>query len=125
MQPLSEEKLRSARIKLSPIYQGGRTGGADLEDKVYTIPRDGVLRVRLPLVPLGTTELRLRTNYEDPEGDYAEASLIALPYYSEDGDFLQVTSSTREAQIGQYAVFHVRANFYMAQFHYVVSKRKI
>lgn len=35
--------------------------------------------------------------------------------------YIQVTSSTHEAKVGEFAVFHVRTNFHAEHFVYMVS----
>ena len=45
---------------------------------------------------------------------------MAIAYYSPKKRYIQVTTSTDEAFIGQFVVLHVRSNFYIPSFYFVV-----
>ncbi|GFX67473.1 macroglobulin complement-related [Trichonephila clavipes] len=53
------------------------------------------------------------------------AELTVLSVYSRKDRYLQITTSTKRAQAGEYAVFHVMTNFYLKSFDYLVVAKGI
>ncbi|XP_054721683.1 CD109 antigen-like [Uloborus diversus] len=123
--PLPEEKLESSSIVITPTVVT-RTGRRDLLQQILKFNKDGVVEVVLD-TPKNAEKLVIRAFYEDDEDrqSRARAELTALPQYSKKDRYLQVSTSTRRAKAGEYAVFHVRSNFYLKSFHYLVMAKDI
>ena len=53
----------------------------------------------------------------------ARAELKAIPSISTKNRYLHINSRTKIGKSGEYAIFHVRSNFYMNFFNYIVTSR--
>ncbi|XP_035209732.1 CD109 antigen-like, partial [Stegodyphus dumicola] len=70
--------------------------------------------------------LTLETYYRDEvTSESARAQLRIYAAYSSTNRFLQVTTSTRTPKVGEYIIFHVRANYYVESFSYVLVSKGI
>ncbi|XP_076069453.1 CD109 antigen-like [Oratosquilla oratoria] len=70
-------------------------------------------------IPEDATSLTLTAAFKD-DLDAVSVVLKGEPKHTPSRRFLQVTSSTEDATIGQFVVFHVRSNFAMDKFHYLI-----
>ncbi|KFM71460.1 hypothetical protein X975_21595, partial [Stegodyphus mimosarum] len=80
---------------------------------------EGVIEILLD-TPQNAEKLIIQAYYED-ENDRessAKTELTVLAQYGQKDRFLQISTSTKRAQAGEYAVFHVRTNFYLKSFDY-------
>ncbi|KAG8180373.1 hypothetical protein JTE90_025423 [Oedothorax gibbosus] len=67
--------------------------------------------------------MSLEAKYADETGERAKANLLAYASYTPTNRHLQVTTSTRNAKVGEYVIFHVRADYYVEQFSYLVMSK--
>ncbi|KAK3859992.1 hypothetical protein Pcinc_033930 [Petrolisthes cinctipes] len=81
----------------------------------------GIFRFKFD-VPDGATSLRLDVSYSD-EDSVASASAVAHTHYHPEKRFIQVTSSTDEANVGEFVILHVRTNFRLSEFVYMVLSK--
>ncbi|XP_068239791.1 CD109 antigen-like [Palaemon carinicauda] len=81
--------------------------------------RHGILEFNID-VPEDAVSLLLSATYDDPKGSSSEV-VKGVPVHSPSGRYLHLTSSTGHARVGEFAVFHVRANFHMDKFQYLVG----
>ncbi|XP_050736759.1 CD109 antigen-like isoform X2 [Eriocheir sinensis] len=84
--------------------------------------RDGILEFTLE-IPEGATGINIHANYRDSEGEGASASIGGDPVHSPKGRYLHITTSTETATVGEFAIFHIRANFPMDWFQYMVMAK--
>ncbi|XP_068210039.1 CD109 antigen-like [Palaemon carinicauda] len=76
-------------------------------------------------VPDKTASLTLTANYEDDEGSIAAASAEALAHYSKKEQYIGVETSSKEVSVGEFVVFHVRSNFNMESFNYLIMAKEM
>ncbi|XP_069979705.1 CD109 antigen [Penaeus vannamei] len=74
--------------------------------------------------PADAVSLSLDVVYSDSDYQGA-ASAQANPHYSPGDRYIQVTSSTHEAKVGEFAVFHVRTNFHAEHFVYMIISKGV
>ncbi|KAJ8867275.1 hypothetical protein PR048_031074, partial [Dryococelus australis] len=138
---LSEEKLASSKLTILTTAQlegGGSTQlpivhttrqdtdlpELSMEDNptVQRYLQEGILYYRID-VPAGTSKLLLTARYEDAEGISSKARLTVVKYFSPHNKYLSVRTSTPLPQPQEFAVFHVKANFHLSEFHYLVMSK--
>ncbi|EEC04468.1 conserved hypothetical protein [Ixodes scapularis] len=143
---LPEEKLKESNITLSFTGQGGGGGLNDIETPpnekgmatVEITPPEGtekiVIRVNTNqyIVPSYKVKnchssccihfIALQAKYRDKE-DVVETEALAVAQLSPGKKFIQISTSTSNGVAGEYAIFHVRTNFYIKFFHYLVISK--
>jgi len=67
--------------------------------------------------------LRLTANYKDGHGEKASAELLAQTHFSHGDKHIKVLSSTHQPRVGEYIVMHVRTNFYVESFDYIILSK--
>ncbi|XP_028967435.1 CD109 antigen [Galendromus occidentalis] len=51
--------------------------------------------------------------------------LVLLPEFSENSHHLSISTSTRNAKVGEYIIFHVRSNYYVESFQYLIMAKGV
>ncbi|XP_047485026.1 CD109 antigen-like isoform X1 [Penaeus chinensis] len=74
-------------------------------------------------VELEVSSLRLDAELKDSSGSRSYASLVSVAHHSPKGRHLQVTTSTRNPKVGEYVILHVRSNFYLEKFRYILLSK--
>ncbi|MPC34052.1 CD109 antigen [Portunus trituberculatus] len=82
----------------------------------------GVFHFTMDL-PETTSGLVLSASYQDDEGDTAAASAQGIAYYSPRKQYIGVETSSKGVTVGEFVVFHVRSNFNMESFIYLVMAK--
>ncbi|XP_063236923.1 thioester-containing protein 1 allele S1-like [Bacillus rossius redtenbacheri] len=147
-EPLSEERLAGSSLEVRalarlqsggsrelPLARGsprdpGLPAAAAADDPVsLRYRREGLLYFRID-VPADASELLLTARYEDAgaagaEGGSSppEARLAAVRHSSPRGRYLSVRTSSPLPRPNEFAVFHVKANFRLSEFHYLVLSK--
>ncbi|XP_068620051.1 CD109 antigen [Battus philenor] len=73
----------------------------------------------------GVTGVRLNAQLADALGGRAAADVHFVAHYSPNNHHLRVATSTTDARVGEYIIFHVQSNFFMESFSYVVMAKGI
>ncbi|XP_038211501.1 CD109 antigen [Zerene cesonia] len=73
----------------------------------------------------GITGIRLNAQLADARGARAAADVHLVAHYSPNHHHIRVSTSTTNARVGEYIIFHVQSNFYMETFSYVVMSKGI
>ncbi|XP_055943633.1 CD109 antigen-like [Argiope bruennichi] len=122
---LPEEKLMSSNVIINPVAYTAN-GRRDLEQQVLPFHIDGVVSLIID-PPKNAEKIVIRAYYEDMHDPEARsrAELTILTMYSRQDRYLQVSTSTKKAQAGEYAVFHVWTNFHLKFFNYLVIAKGI
>ncbi|KAF8770010.1 CD109 antigen like protein [Argiope bruennichi] len=128
---LNDQKLElRTKVRLS----GGREQELETRFEQMSPVQFGIWEISVDLLSeFGTLSalndvqsLLLEARYADESGERARTSLLVYASYTPTHRHLQVTTSTRDAKVGEYIIFHVRADYYVQQFYYmVVSKSSI
>ncbi|XP_071531816.1 CD109 antigen-like [Panulirus ornatus] len=75
-------------------------------------------------VPKDSASLRLDVVYRDAHTQ-TSTTTHAHSHYHPDNRYVQVTSSTNEARVGEFAVFHIRTNFLIQNFTYLIMSKGV
>ncbi|XP_045107726.1 pregnancy zone protein-like [Portunus trituberculatus] len=67
--------------------------------------------------------LFLDAELKDAAGGRTRASLVTVAHHSPRGRHLQVTTSTRSPKVGEYVILHVRSNYYLDRFRYILLSK--
>lgn len=118
-----------ATIKLPDLVAGKHyqnywaDSGENLVDAVSheKYLEDGVLKFSFD-TGQNTTKILLKATYTSEDGDSVEASLEAVKYVSTKKRFITATPATTNVKADEYSIFHVKANFILDRFQYLVSK---
>ena len=86
-------------------------------------------------VPLNAEKIKIYASFENENLGHSETSTTAYAAYSPKSKpcsdsigpkyFIQVHSSTKDVQIGNYVVFHVKTNFPFASFDWMIVSKDI
>lgn len=115
-----EKHLTSANLEENE-WNGSRRYTAEYADilSVERYWKEGVLYFKFD-VPPKVSELTLRAFYEDSEGESMQAKIKAMQHYSPSKKYISVRSDSADAEVGEFAVFHVKTNFILQRFQYMV-----
>ncbi|KFM78458.1 Murinoglobulin-1, partial [Stegodyphus mimosarum] len=69
--------------------------------------------------------ISLEAKYTDDDGERASANLLAYASFTPSNRHIQVTTSTKSPRVGEYIIFHVRADYYVEQFSYLIMSKGI
>ncbi|XP_026496456.1 CD109 antigen [Vanessa tameamea] len=117
----------------------GRGGALQPRRPVLLPGHDAVWHLRLDLYELlglekdpnyrevlnSVTGIRLSATLTDALGGRAAADVRLLAHVSPDHHHIRVSTSTTDAKVGEYVIFHVQSNFYMETFNYVLMSKGI
>lgn len=74
------------------------------------------------LVPKDASSMKITAHYKDDEFDVTTAELQAVAFYSTRDFHIHVSTSTEQAELNEFAVFHLKSNFHFQDFSYVVRQ---
>ncbi|XP_026320677.1 uncharacterized protein LOC113230803 [Hyposmocoma kahamanoa] len=117
----------------------GRGGAVDAQYPTLVPGHDAVWHLKLDLYKLlrlqnepnyrevlsGVTGVRLSAQLADAVGGHAGAELRFVAHHSPGHKHIRIRTSTTDARVGEYIVFHVQSNFYMETFNYLVMSKGI
>lgn len=129
-EPLERERRLGERLR-EEWFWGNVTGNVAeelLEALVHhtvfaSYRKSGILQFSMD-IPEEVTGMELSATYQDPKGS-ASARAAGVKAHTSGGRYLHVTTSTTNASIGEFAIFHVRANFRMDKFQYLVMAKGV
>ena len=108
----SPQDLNVVREPMSPVFPGIWDLTLDLRD--HFKDKRALLDVQ---------KVRLEATYTDWNGDRTTTGLDIYAAYTPSNRMIQVSTSTKQPRVGEYIIFHVRANYYVEMFSYaLVSK---
>uniref|UniRef100_T1IN02 CD109 antigen n=1 Tax=Strigamia maritima TaxID=126957 RepID=T1IN02_STRMM len=122
--PLPLRKIGNSRLEVvttATMRSGSRVQLAPYNERIYD---SGVFKIKFT-PPFDATMLAIRAIYSDIEGDRVTAETVAVTYFSPDRRYMHVYTSTNNPKIGEYIIFHVRTNFYVKSFHYLILAKDI
>lgn len=135
--PLPPEKLDYKYVDFSPsVSIGGRTVQLPTMRETMSPSYDGIWEVTIDLrqnsqfkdrrLLSDVTKMRIEAVYTEQTGERTRAVLDLYPYYTTTTRLIQVSTSTKSPRVGEYVIFHVRANYFVDAFSYaIVSKGMI
>lgn len=69
--------------------------------------------------------MKFEAYFKDAFGDRANAELLMLSHYSPDNRHIKVLTSTLQPKVGEYIIFHIRTNYYIEHFNYIIISKGI
>ena len=84
----------------------------------------GVHRIHLD-IPENTDELKLVAYYKDESAGAANAETTAYAAYAPLDRHIHVRSSNRKISVGKYVVFHVKSNFALTYFDWIIVSKNL
>ncbi|XP_037909514.1 CD109 antigen [Hermetia illucens] len=69
--------------------------------------------------------MQLRATYRNDRGEYATADLQLISHFSPKNNHIKVSTSTKYPKVGEYIVFHIRSNFFIETFNYLIISKGI
>ncbi|XP_054723175.1 CD109 antigen-like [Uloborus diversus] len=134
--PLPTDHLLRQKVQVTPTVEFRRGGSRRLSPRLEKMSpkHPGVWEVTVDLQAemLSKDDIRdirlmsLEAFYRDEiTAEQVRAQLKVYAAYSPKNRFIQVTTSTRTPKVGEYIIFHVRANFYVEFFSYVLVSKGI
>lgn len=143
--PLPAEYFRDKRVeeilRVTPSVTfasgGGAVGavGGQLSEPVASaVPGSpGIWELVLESTPVlndpaavnAVRAIRLEAEFIDSNDGRVRTSLVAYSSYSPINHHLQITTSTKYPKVGEYIIFHVRSNYYVEWFSYLIISKGI
>ncbi|XP_069194402.1 CD109 antigen isoform X2 [Procambarus clarkii] len=118
--PLGEEELADAQVTVVLTVSGPVSQVESVEVLGATLLEgSGVAQVTFDL-PDGAQALKVDARLVTSSGLTASATLLGALHHSPRDRHLQVETSTTDATPGEFIILHVRNNFYMDHFNFVV-----
>lgn len=71
------------------------------------------------------SQMRVHAYFKDTYGERAQAELLMIAHNSPNNHHMKVSTSTHNPQVGKYLIIHVRTNFYIESFNYMVISKGI
>ncbi|XP_012283890.1 CD109 antigen [Orussus abietinus] len=139
--PLRRSQLANARMELrTELETRGGGGRRSLETEVLraSAEHEAVWSLRVDLRKrLGLEEQPLRARQTldeivsmkiyaeltDGEGNRARSELLLLSHVSPENRHIKILTSTERPKVGDYMILHVRANFYLETFDYLILSK--
>ncbi|KAG1660635.1 CD109 antigen [Nymphon striatum] len=133
--PVPEWRFKDHRMVLRSTIELQNGGRRDLDIKWLKMNPDtpGLWRVKIDLnqellrksVINEVHKITLKASYSDEKGGFADAELIAYAPRNHKNHMIQVDTSSKKPQVGEYIIFHVRTNYFAQSFHYVLISKGI
>ncbi|XP_049876767.1 CD109 antigen [Pectinophora gossypiella] len=136
--PLPSWQAAGVSLQLNVAVES-RGGAVDTQHPTLVPGHDAVWHLKMDLYKLlrlqnepnyrdvlnGVTGVRLSAQLADAVGGRAAADMHLVAHYSPGDRHIRISTSTTDARVGEYIIFHVQANFHMEYFNYVVMSKGI
>ncbi|RWS18059.1 CD109 antigen-like protein [Dinothrombium tinctorium] len=131
---LPPEMLRHNKLNITPIVHFvGSTRYLETRSFAMSQYNPGIWEVQINLrTELNekrdfshVKSLRLDAVYTDEHNVRTNAFIDFYPTFAPSNRLIQVSTSTREPKVGEYIIFHVRANYYVDLFSYVIISKGV
>ncbi|XP_069675686.1 CD109 antigen isoform X2 [Periplaneta americana] len=139
--PLPHERLLQSRMEIRSEVTS-RSGGRrslDIQELKMSAEKEGVWEMKVDLkTQLGYEEdkkvrerlndiqsMRITADYSDSDGEHTTSHMLLLAHFSPRNHHIKVSTSTRDAKVGEYIILHVQSNFYMEVFNFIVMSKGI
>lgn len=121
---------RQLEIKTVVTFKNNKIKNLNTHQEQMLPTQPGIWQVNLDLhTQLNGTNLNdvyavdLEALYQDDSGDAAKANLLIYASYSPTNHRIHVSTSTKYPKVGEYIIFHVRADYYVQKFYYVILSK--
>ncbi|XP_045471389.1 CD109 antigen [Harmonia axyridis] len=137
--PLPQNKLYGSHMEISANIDMRNGGGRNIAPKeIFMQEKDGVWEYRLDVKrelglegSQGYEELstirsiKLQANFRDGFGQLTTAELLLLAHFSPNDQHIKLTTSTITPEVGEFMIFHIRSNYYISSFQYLIISKGI
>ena len=129
-----DELLYSKYLDVSPrVFFHGRQQSLALQREAMSPIYPGIWEISIDLTDhfkdkrtlSDVQKLQLEATYTDKNGDRIHDKLDIYSYFSSSNRLIQVSSSTTQPRVGEYVIFHVRANYFVDSFSYAILSKGI
>lgn len=136
---LADEKLINSRLELSYFVE--MRGGQRRDVPIRELPMSddvGVWQFEIDVKsdlglegPNAYDELseigsiQVQVNFDDGFGQRARNELLLLAHHSPRNQHLKIYTSTLKPKVGEYIILHVRSNYYVERFNYLIMSKGI
>ncbi|KAL3286714.1 hypothetical protein HHI36_001209 [Cryptolaemus montrouzieri] len=69
--------------------------------------------------------IRIQANFRDGFGQPTSAELVLLSHHSPNDQHIKLHTSTITPKVGEYMIFHIRSNYYIDSFNYIIISKGI
>uniref|UniRef100_A0A1B6D127 TEP1-F n=1 Tax=Clastoptera arizonana TaxID=38151 RepID=A0A1B6D127_9HEMI len=142
--PIEKRRLQNGRMEVSAdvVMRGGGRRTLESQSLRMSSENDGIWELKIDLKSsLGLDErrggedtlneiesMKIIASFYDYESqrltsERISADLLLLSHYSPNSHHLKIITSTKDAKVGEYIIFHVESNFYMETFNYVIMAK--
>ncbi|XP_034475080.1 CD109 antigen [Drosophila innubila] len=73
----------------------------------------------------GIQNMRLQAHFIDPRGERIQTELLLVSHYSPRNQHIKITTSTEQPVVGEYIIFHIRTNFFLEEFNYLIMSKGV
>ncbi|XP_074042539.1 macroglobulin complement-related [Leptinotarsa decemlineata] len=139
--PLSRQILQSGVLEVTATVDMRGGGRRDIPSRILYQMEDnqGVWEYKVDVKrDLGITgpkayeelsqlsSLRIHATFRDAySGQLTNAELLMLAHYSFNDQHIKVITSTITPKVGEYMIFHIRSNYYVEKFNYLIISKGI
>ncbi|RWS21816.1 CD109 antigen-like protein, partial [Leptotrombidium deliense] len=121
--PLPSHRLFAATLEVQPSFTIIRSESPMQNKLKLEMDSHGIAMLELNIPP-NLDRFSLRAVLKD--GNHVIfANLVAVASYSQSKRYMHISTSTELGVPGEYAIFHVRADFYIEHFNYVVIAKGV
>ncbi|XP_046595942.1 CD109 antigen isoform X1 [Neodiprion lecontei] len=138
--PLRESQLRNARMEMRADVEmrGGGRRSLDTQYLRLVPDSDAIWYMKIDLksqlglddnpqqaqrVLNDVTSMRIYAYLTDGEGNRAQSELLLITHESPNHKQIKVSTSTANAKVGEYIIFHVQTNYYIDDFNYIIMSK--
>ncbi|KAL4122063.1 hypothetical protein QTP88_014463 [Uroleucon formosanum] len=137
--PLDRYRLLLGRLDMSAevVMKSGGRRTIDTRTLKMSTDHEGVFEMKLYLrTELGLENdkrasevlkdiesMKIYGSFKDMYGERSTSELLLLTHYSPSQHHLKVWTSTKDAKVGQFIVFHVQSNYYLESFDYILLSK--
>ncbi|VVC38101.1 Hypothetical protein CINCED_3A025405 [Cinara cedri] len=114
----NSRRIDSKTIKMSTDHEGVFEIKLYLRTELgFGISKDGSDLLK------NIDSMKIYVHFKDMFGETSTADLYLLTHYSPSQHHLKVWTSTKDAKVGQFIVFHVQSNYYLESFDYILLSK--
>lgn len=137
--PLPRSQLEAGRMEVTADVSSRTFSSRSIGPQILNMSSgfDGVWEMKIDLLDNlglegqdnaqelanGIESMRIHASFQDGNGQRAETDLLLIAHYSPTNRHIKVSTTTKDAKVGEYIVFHVQSNFFMESFEYLVMAK--
>ncbi|KAK4884325.1 hypothetical protein RN001_000596 [Aquatica leii] len=136
---LPKKKLQNGRLQIS--YHVEMRGGSGKDVPLRELPMSDTLGVWEFEVDVKTdlglqgprtfdeiteiASIKIQASFDDGYGERAVGELLLLAHHSPNNQHIKVSTSTLAPRVGEYIIMHIRSNYFVERFNYLIISKGI